>query len=139
MPGLEPPQIVEIEAVTDEEYQAALKKSNEEAELAKQRKLEKENEKKVETERKLKERGFNSRIHERGKRNQPLNTRQHNANRSKSKVRARIEHIFGAQETALGGRLVRTIGIVRAKAKIALQNFCYNVKRLATLQRMASA
>jgi hypothetical protein len=30
----------------------------------------------------------------------------------KSKVRARIEHVFGAQENAPGGRLVRSIGIV---------------------------
>jgi hypothetical protein len=31
--------------------------------------------------------------------------------------------VFGAQETASGGRLVCTIGIVRARAKIGLQNF----------------
>jgi hypothetical protein len=40
-------------------------------------------------------------------------------------VRARIEHVFGAQENAPGGRLVRTIGIVRAKIKIGLQNVVY--------------
>jgi len=87
---------------------------------------------------KLKARGINSRIHERGKRGRPLNKRQQKSNRTKSKVRARVEHIFGAQETAPGGRLVRTIGMVRAKAKIALQNFCYNVRRLATLEKMAT-
>ena len=43
---------------------------------------------------------------------------QQEANRRKSKVRARIEHIFGAQENTPGGRIVRTIGIVRAWAKI---------------------
>lgn len=91
----------------------------------------------AETEIKLKASNINSRIHERGKRGQSLSKRQQKSNRTKSKVRARIEHIFGAQETAQGGRLVRTIGVVRAKAKIALQNFCYNVRRLATLERMA--
>jgi hypothetical protein len=44
-----------------------------------------------------------------------------------SKVRARVEHVFGAQQTSPGGRIVRTIGIVRAKAKIGLQNLAYNI------------
>lgn len=43
------------------------------------------------------------------------------------------------QESAPGGRLVRTIGIVRAHAKIGLQNFVYNIRRLATLEQMAAA
>ncbi len=47
--------------------------------------------------------------------------------------------MFGAQEMAPGGRLVRTIGIVRARAKIGLQNLVYNMRRLATLERMAAA
>jgi IS5 family transposase len=93
----------------------------------------------AETEAQFKRQGFNSRIHERAARGHPLSKRQHNANRNRSKVRARIEHIFGAQETAPGGRLVRTIGIVRARTKIGLQNLVYNMRRLATLQRMAAA
>jgi IS5 family transposase len=58
---------------------------------------------------------------------------QENTNRRKSRVRARIEHVFGAR------RIVRTIGIVRAKAKIGLQNLAYNIRRLVTLERMAAA
>ncbi len=91
----------------------------------------------AETERKLRARGFRSRIHKRGRRNRPLTEAQEAANRAKSKVRARIEHVFGAQENAPGGRLVRTIGIVRAKVKIGLQNLAYNIRRLVTLERMA--
>ena len=34
-------------------------------------------------------------------------------------------------------RLVRTIGTIRARAKIGLQNVVYNIRRLATLERMA--
>jgi IS5 family transposase len=91
----------------------------------------------AETERRLKARGFTSRIHKRGRRNRPLTEAQAAANTAKSKVRARIEHVFGAQENAPGGRLVRTIGIVRATAKIGLQNLVYNIRRLLTLERMA--
>jgi hypothetical protein len=62
-------------------------------------------------------------------RGHPLSKARAAANRAKSRIRARIEHVFGAQETAPGGRLVRTIGIVRARAKIGLQNFVYNIRR----------
>jgi IS5 family transposase len=92
-----------------------------------------------ETEQRLKARGFRSRIHKRGRRNRPLSEAETEANYRKSKVRARIEHVFGAQENAPGGRLVRTIGIVRAKIKIGLQNFAYNIRRLVILERAAAA
>ena len=58
---------------------------------------------------------------------------------TKSRIRARIEHVFGAQQTSPGGRIVRTIGIVRARAKIGLQNLAYNIRRLVTLERLAAA
>jgi transposase, IS5 family len=88
---------------------------------------------------KLKARRFHSRIHRRGCRNHPLSDAQTRANRAKSAIRARIEHVFGAQQSAMGGRIVRTIGIVRARAKIGLQNLAYNMRRLVTLDRMAVA
>jgi transposase, IS5 family len=93
----------------------------------------------VATEAKLKARGFKSRIHVRAGRHRPLSQAQEAANRKKSKIRARIEHVFGAQETAPGGRIVRTIGLVRARAKIGLANLAYNIRRLVTLERMATA
>jgi hypothetical protein len=45
----------------------------------------------------------------------------------------------GLQQSAPGGRIVRTIGIVRARAKIGLQNLAYNIRRLVTLERLAAA
>ena len=93
----------------------------------------------AEIEARLRERGFKSRIHVRASRNHPLSQAQEKANSRKSKIRARIEHVFGAQENAPGGRLVRTIGMVRAKTKIGLQNIAYNIRRLVTLERMAAA
>jgi transposase, IS5 family len=90
----------------------------------------------AESEAKLNLRGLRSRIHQRAARNHLLSKTQQNANRQKSKVRARIEHVFGAQQTSPGGRIVRTIGIVRAK--VGLQNLAYNIRRLVTLERMAA-
>jgi transposase, IS5 family len=92
----------------------------------------------TETQVKLRVRGFISRIHTRATRNHPLSDVQLNANRRRSQVRVRVEHVFGAQETAPGGRLVRVIGLVRAKAKIGLQNLAYNIRRMAFLERNAT-
>jgi transposase, IS5 family len=93
----------------------------------------------AEAERKLGARGLRSRIHQRASRGHALSKAQESANRRKSKVRVRIEHVFAAQQNTLGGRIVRTIGVVRAKAKIGLQNLAYNIRRLVTLERLAAA
>ena len=46
----------------------------------------------------------------------PLSERQKSANTTRSKVRARVEHVFGQQQSSMGGKIVRTIGIARARA-----------------------
>lgn len=77
----------------------------------------------------LKTAGYRSRIHRKGTRRRPLNAREQDANRKRSTVRARVEHVF-AQQTQ---RLVRTVGKARATLKIALMNWVYNLRRLAWL------
>ena len=69
----------------------------------------------------------------------PLTARQEAANKTRSSVRARVEHVFGSQHTSMGGKLVRTIGIVRANMKIGMQNLAYNMRRLVILERSALA
>ena len=94
----------------------------------------------AEIEAKLRASAYNSRIYRRGRRNHPLSLAQVRVNHAKSRIRARIEHVFGAQQNAPGGRIVRnSIGIVRARAKIGLQNLAYNIRRLVTLERLAAA
>ena len=92
-----------------------------------------------EIEEKLSERGLKSHIHRRGSRNKPLTARQEAANKTRSKVRARVEHVFGNQHNSMGGKLVRTIGIVRAGLKIRMQNLAYTMRRLVVLERIAMA
>ena len=89
----------------------------------------------AEIEAKLRVSGYKSRIHRRGRRNHPLSLAQVRVNHAKSRIRARIEHVFGAQQNAPGGRIVRTIGMVRARAKIGLQNLAYNIRGLSQRQR----
>ncbi len=93
----------------------------------------------AETEAKLAERGMTSHIHQRGSRNKPLTPRQEAANKTRSKVRARVEHVFGNQHNSMGGKFVRTIGIVRAGVKIGMQNLACNMRRLVVLERFAMA
>jgi IS5 family transposase len=93
----------------------------------------------AEIEAKLEENGLKSRIHRKGHRNKPLNERQQQGNKTRSKVRARVEHVFGAQTNDMGGTLVRSIGLVRAKARIGLKNLAYNMRRLVQLERLAAA
>ena len=89
-----------------------------------------------EMEAKLRAQGLKSRIHRKGKRGKPLSEQGKASNRTKSAVRARVEHVFGAQTNDMGGTLVRTIGIVRATAKIGMKNLAYNMRRLAQLYRL---
>ena len=90
-----------------------------------------------EIEAKLAARGLKSRIHRRGCRNKPLTERQEAANKTRSSVRARVEHVFGSQHTSMGGKFVRTIGVVRARMKIGMQNLAYNMRRFVVLERSA--
>ena len=84
----------------------------------------------------LKARKLTSYIHRKGQRGKPLTQQASKSNRTKSSVRVRVEHIFGAQANDMGGVLVRTIGLVRAKAKIGMKNLAYNMRRLGQLGRL---
>ena len=72
---------------------------------------------------------YRRRIHRKGTRGRALNAREKEANRKRSKVRARVEHVFAQQSNCL----VRTIGLARAEVKIGLMNMVYNMRRLAWL------
>lgn len=89
-----------------------------------------------ETEAKLRARGLRSHIHRKGKRGKPLTAQAKGSNRTKSRERVRVEHVFGAQANDMGGTLVRTIGLSRAKTKIGLKNLAYNMRRLTQLRRL---
>ena len=77
----------------------------------------------------VKKKGMNPIICEKGHRNNPLTEEQKKNNRIKSKDRCRIEHIFGFIEGAMNGSLVRSIGMMRAKAANAMTNLIYNIFR----------
>lgn len=75
----------------------------------------------------LREQGFTAR---KGCRNRKLTDWEKRGNRTRSRVRCRIEHVFGIQAQMAGNLILRTIGKVRAEVKIGLRNLAYNIHRL---------
>jgi len=53
-------------------------------------------------------------VHEKGYRKTPLTEMQKENNKEKSKIRARVEHIFGFMEQSMNGLVVKSVGILRA-------------------------
>jgi IS5 family transposase len=81
----------------------------------------------------LQEQGFREHIQRKGSRHKKLTAREKQGNRSRSRIRSRVEHVFGVQAMRTGGTLLRGIGIIRLKAKIGLRNMAYNLTRYALL------
>jgi IS5 family transposase len=93
----------------------------------------------VDIESRLEGKGCRSHIHHKGKRGKPLTARQGKANKTRSKVRVRVEHVFGFQERSMGGKFIRTIGMARAGTKIGMMNLVYNMNRFIQLETGAAA
>jgi transposase, IS5 family len=89
-------------------------------------------------ERWLRRQGKVSRIHRRKPRGRPMPERTAKANAAKSKVRARVEHVFAHQKAKMG-LSIRTIGLRRAEAKITLANLAFNMHRLIFHETRAAA
>lgn len=83
----------------------------------------------------LEKRRVRSRIHEKAHRNRPLTKAQIRSNRAKSRIRARVEHVFAQITKSMNGFHIRSIGILRARSTIGLINLAYNILRSAYLQR----
>ena len=79
---------------------------------------------------------MNNQVYEKGYRNKALTEEQKASNREKSKVRARVEHIFGFMEQSMNGLYLRSVGILRAKTMIGLINLTYNLFRYEQVVRL---
>ena len=82
----------------------------------------------------LKEAGYRSHIHTKGRAGKPLSDTQQRANKKRSKVRVRVEHVFATHKPMVGD-IVRTIGYARARVKLGMINMAYNIKRWNTLEQ----
>ena len=75
--------------------------------------------------------------HKRGRRNHPLTDKERQANRNKSKIRPRVEHLFGIIKHQFGYRKVRYKGLAKnAQAvftKCALANIVMAKRHLMSI------
>lgn len=76
---------------------------------------------------------------EKGYRNKKLTEEQKENNRRKSKVRCRVEHIFGFMTNTMRGITVRSKGMKRARMNVGLTNLVYNFFRYAYLSQKIKA
>lgn len=88
----------------------------------------------------LRKKGVKSRICEKGCRNHSLSEKQKETNRRKSKIRARVEHVFGFMtNTMRNGLYMRWVGKKRTTAGIGLLNLVYNIARYEQILRLKLA
>lgn len=85
----------------------------------------------------MKNEGYRSHVHKKGKRNKPLTERDKKENTRKSKIRVRVEHVFGSITNEQGGLYFRVMGLDRIAVKIGMMNIVYNMRRLVSLHRMS--
>ena len=83
--------------------------------------------------------GLRSHIHKKGQRNKPLSEAQQRANIRKSKVRVRVEHVFGAMTNEQGGLYFRVIGLARTATRVGLMNRVYNMRRLVQIDKLRAS
>lgn len=77
--------------------------------------------------------GFREHLQRKGCKNKKLSNWEKQGNHTRSKIRSRVEHVFGIQAQKAKTLIVRTIGIVRADIKIGLRNLAYNMQRYSIL------
>lgn len=81
----------------------------------------------------LKDQGFREHIQRKGTSRKKLSNWEQQGNRTRARVRCRIEHVFGVMAMRTGSTVMRGIGLVRIRAKIGLRNMAYNMTRYALL------
>lgn len=69
-----------------------------------------------------------------GYKNSPLTDQDNAINKEKSRVRSRVEHVFGFMEGSMNGMNLYAIGIKRVEGLVGLMNLTYNMFRKIQIQ-----
>jgi len=78
----------------------------------------------------LEERGIRNGIMEKGRRNKPLSEESKQRNKMISKIRQRVERVFGIMSLHLNRKVARYIGLLANKVHLFLTVFTYNLIKL---------
>jgi transposase, IS5 family len=87
----------------------------------------------------LKANKMKSRIMKKRVKNKPLTQEEEEKNRLLSKVRSRVEHVFGFMENSMNGMRLRAKGLTRITFMTGMMNLTYNIMRYEFLCRGRSA
>jgi IS5 family transposase len=82
-------------------------------------------------------RGLTAQFQRAKPRGKPMPPHIARGNATRARVRSRVEHVFAAEKHRMG-LVVRTIGLLRATAKITLANLAYNLSRMAWIEGRAA-
>lgn len=74
-----------------------------------------------------------SKVNRKGYRNKSITQKQQNDNSKQSKVRARVEHVFGFMANSMNGKFLKYRSFIRNQIAIGLMNITYNLFRLVQL------
>lgn len=77
-----------------------------------------------------------NKVHVKGYHNKPFTDEQKKSNNQKSKIRARVEYIFGFMEQSMKRLKLKSVGIKRATGIIGLINLTYNLFRYEQVMRL---
>ena len=80
---------------------------------------------------------INDKTCKKGYKNSPLTQEDKVTNKEKSRVRSRVEHIFGFMQGAMNGMNLYAIGIKRIEGLVGLMNLTYNMFRKIQLQTIS--
>jgi transposase, IS5 family len=86
----------------------------------------------------LDRRGLKPELQRAKPRRRPMPRHVARGNARRARVRAKVEHVFAAQKHRFE-LVIRTVGLARATAKLALANLAYNFTRLAWIQGRPAA
>lgn len=85
------------------------------------------------TVKRMAELGYREKFQRKGCHHRKLTNKERQGNRTRSRTRIRVEHVFGSQTQLAGSTIIRAIGLVRAKVTIGLRNLAYNIYRYSTV------
>lgn len=81
----------------------------------------------------LRQEGYREHLQRKGSRSHTLSDWERQGNRTRSRIRSRIEHVFGIQTQRAGNLILRGIGMIRAVTRVGLRNLAYNMDRYGSL------
>ncbi len=87
----------------------------------------------------LRARGYKPRINDTGKRGEPLSSREVALNHGYSKVRCRVEHVFGSLRNETRVQYMTCLGLRRSRVWIGLGHLYDNLMRFRYLERVGEA